>query len=307
MAKNVLRLEGDEVSFFHQNYVYMWKKLNTAPYYVSGFGELPPWIREEELLPSYVNLSKCMNPEFVPSVNIVNKIVRFYNANIAPSIDTYTFLHERLEDSDRSRTPIACSSAAPYCGEYYGYYYSEAEDAQYIRGALLRLYEDSGELRARLITDIVSDEDLKGDALKKLIRSGELTAESFGEYKSSLPLNKKLMLYYSGGGKVNPGVVTLQLQRSDRDGNFLTVYMPVAPSGDGQFIGGLGVVFLVSAERNFQFFRAGFERAGHPELSPLSIDDPKLKELLAFNKGANERVIMSPADNTAWTNYMVLR
>lgn len=84
MARTVVKLEQEENLYFHMNYNYMWKKLNTAPYYVSGAGEIPKWIHEQWLLPSYANLSKCLNPDYIPSINIVNKIVQFYNANIKP-------------------------------------------------------------------------------------------------------------------------------------------------------------------------------------------------------------------------------
>ena len=94
MARNVTKLTPEENKFFHINYDYMWKKLNTAPYYVSGSGDCPIYIRNEEELPSYVNLSKCRNPEFIPSINIVNKIVNFYNCNISPEITTFQFLKE---------------------------------------------------------------------------------------------------------------------------------------------------------------------------------------------------------------------
>lgn len=284
----------------------MWKKLNTAPYYVSGFGEIPPWIHEEFLLPSYVNLSKCMNPDFIPSVNIVNKIVQFYNANISPSVDTYTFIHERLEDTDRGRTALVCSSAAPYCGLYYCYYYAEAEDEQYISGALLDIFESGGEIRARMIAGIAEDSDLCNPSLQSLLCSDDLTPEKFEQYKSGLPLAKRMLTMYSGAGKINPGVMTLQFQRADQDGTFLTLFMPLSPSGNSQFIGSLGILTLISAERTFQLFRSGFELAGDPELKPLSLVDPKLKELLAMKKGSNEHVSMYLSDNTKWTNYMIL-
>lgn len=38
MARNVTKLTPEENKFFHIIYDYMWKKLNTAPYYVSGAG-----------------------------------------------------------------------------------------------------------------------------------------------------------------------------------------------------------------------------------------------------------------------------
>ena len=305
MPKNVMRPQGEEVTFFHANYVYMWKKLNTAPYYVSGFGETPPWIREPLLLPSYVNLSKCMNPDFVPSLNIVNKIVQFYNANISPAVDTYMFLHERLEDTDRGRTALACSSPAPYCGLYYCYYYADTEDERQIRGALLYLFENGGELRVRMLFDLTEDGELCSEKLADMLRGSDLTPEKFADYKKDLPLNKKLILFFRGAGRIEPGVMTFRLQRSDRQGTYLTLFMPLSPAEGGQFIGSLGIFTLISEDRTFQFFRAGFERAGHPELRPLPLGEEKLKELLSLKKGANERIMMSLSDNRQWTNYLV--
>ena len=305
MARTVIRPGEQEVKYFHANYIYMWKKLNTAPYYVSGFGETPHWIRETELLPSYVNLSKCMNPDFVPSLNIVNKIVQFYNANISPAVDTYTYLHEYLADSDRGRTALACSTPTPWCGLYYCYYYSEAEDAQYIRGALLDIFEDNENVRARLFMEITDDNDLTGRQTRALLEGNDLTPEAFTAWRNSLPLSRRLQLFYSGAGRIDPGMMLLQLRRMDRAGSYLTLFMPLDPGESGRFIGSLGMASLIGEDRSLQFFRMGFERADHPELKPLLLGDNKLKELLALRKGLNERISMSPADNTTWTNYMV--
>lgn len=305
MAKTVMRPEGGQIAFFHSNYIYMWQKLNTAPYYVSGFGECPAWIRGQQLLPSYVNLSKCMNPDFVPSMNIINKIVAFYNANISPAVDTYTFLHEHLADGDRGRTAFACSSAAPYCGLYYCYHFAEAEDARYIRGALLYIFENDGEIRARLITDIADVDTLTDAGLRELLCAPELLPEKFNAYKAALPLSKRLICCYSGAGKADPGMMTMRFLRIDRDGAYLTLFMPLDPAEGSEFIGSLGVMARISSDRTFRFFRAGFERAGHPELRPIPLEDEKLPELLSLKKGLNEQISLSPADSTAWVNYLV--
>lgn len=306
MARAVIRLEEAELSCFHANYIYMWKKLNTAPYYVSGFGESPSWIRCAELLPSYVNLSKCMNPEYVPSINLVNKIVHFYNANITPAIDTYTFIHETLELNDKGRTALSCTSLQPYCGVYYGYYYSQSDNGHNIRGALLRLFESNGELRACMISDLTADEDLQGKQFRKLIESEDIS-EAFANLKKKLPLSKSLMALFTGAGRINPGVVSLQLQRMDRDGEYLSLHLPNGASPDTDYIGGLGMAFLVTPDKSFQFFRSGFERAEHRELHPVSLNDTRLKELLSLSRGSSERIMMSPSDNTSWMDFIVLR
>lgn len=307
MARSVMRLDGDELRCFHSNYLYMWKKLNTAPYYVSGFGEPPAWIHGAELLPSYVNLSKCMNPDYVPSINLVNKIVHFYNANIAPSVDTYAFLHDTLESGDRGRTAISCSDIGSYCGMYYGYYYSDSIDERYVRGVIMKIFSSGEELRANLIYDIISDEDLLSSDFKKFIEKENPRPEDFAGMRNSLPVSKRFMSMYTGGGKICPGVVSLQLQRADRDGEYMSLFIPANASQNGEFIGGLGIAFLITSGRVFQMYRMGFERIGNSDLRPLSLDDPKLLELLALNKGINERVILSPNDNSTWTSYMLLR
>jgi len=54
----------------------------------------------EEELPSYVNLSKCRNPKYVPSMTIVN----FYNYNITPEITAFQFLRKDLSLTYSSRS-----------------------------------------------------------------------------------------------------------------------------------------------------------------------------------------------------------
>lgn len=305
MAKSVMRPEGEEIAFFHANYIYMWKKLNTAPYYVSSFGECPAWIRAQQLLPSYVNLSRCMNPDFVPSLNIINKIVAFYNANITPSVDTFTFLHEHLEDSDRGRTALVCSSPEPFCGLYYCYYYGEEGDAQPIRGALLSIHSGESGVRACMIKDITEEEALFGTELRELLCADAFTPERFKAYKAVKPLQKRLLTCFHGTVKVNPGVIMLRMQRADRDGEYLSLYLPIEASEAEQFIGSLGAAVLLTEDRSFRFFRMGAQRADHPELKPLSLKDSKLLELLALKKGANEQVSLSPGEKTAWINHLV--
>ena len=305
MARSVIRLEGDEVSCFHANYLYMWKKLNTAPYHVSGAGELPSWIHEEYLLPSYVNLSRCMNPDYVPSMNLVNKIVQFYNANISPAVDTFAFLHERLEEGDSRRSTLGASTAAPYCGTYSCYYYAESEEPQYIRGALLHLFEKDGEVRVNLIAEILEDGVLKDPALKKLVIRPDLSETLFGEYKKKLPLSQKRIVLFRGVGRLTPGLMILQCQSLDRDGLYITGFMPLKNGDDGRFLGSLGVLAQLSPDQSMQFYRTGFERADHPELKTLSIEDEKLRELLILHKGKNQRVTLSQGENAAWMDYMI--
>ena len=307
MARSVIRLEESEIACFHMNYVYMWKKLNTAPYYVSGAGEIPPWIHDEYLLPSYVNLSKCMNPEYVPSVNLVNKIVQFYNANISPAVDTFTFLHERLETTDAHRTAVSASSAAPLAGLYCCYYFSEEEDRPQVRGGMLRLTVKNNDIEAVLVADIPDDGMMADPELGRLLRRTDLSQAAVAEYKKRLPLSGRRISFLRGTGRLTPGMLLMELLCPEKDGLFATVFMPLRDFEDGRFLGCLGDMMRHSPDRTLQFFRVGFVPAEDPELSAPSLRDERLQPLLTLHMGTNRRVTLSPRDNAAWLNYLIDR
>lgn len=175
MAKSAVQLEGEEIRYFHANYSYMWKKLNTAPYYVNGSGQTPPWIKEPWLLPSYVNLSRCMNPTYVPSVNLVNKIVQFYNANIEPEIDSYAFLHQDLSTGDSLRSAHSFSDVTPYCGLYYLFYFAGIADKREVYGGLMSIRSLNASTVLQLVTGITTDEDLRDPKLRSLVQSNDIS------------------------------------------------------------------------------------------------------------------------------------
>ena len=304
MARSVIRLEEKENEIFHANYYYMWKKLNTAPYYVNGFGEKPEWIRGELLLPSYVNLSKCMNPVFVPSVNIVNKIVQFYNANIKPEVDTYRFLHERLEESDSSNRTDAFSSVSPYCGMFYCYYFAALQDERKVFGALMRIREEGSHTLVRMITGLTTDEDLRNDELKKILEKDELPVEEYKQFRNSLPLSKRCTSLYKGGATVKPGLMSIQMDCTDREKNMLNLRYVISKPDDG-FLGSLGILTFVNGAYDIRLLKMGIQSADNRELVPLSLKDPKLEELLSVRKTVNEHVHLAVSENTAWCEYIV--
>lgn len=306
MARSVIRLEESEQETFHANYCYMWKKLNTAPYYVCGYGEEPDWINASWLLPSYANLSKCLNPSFSPSMNIVNKIVQFYNANISPSIDSYEFLHVRLEDSDEKRGIGDCGELAELAGLYYGYYYAGIEDETHIYGALIKIYSDGSSYSACMVAGL-SDDDLLADTeLRRLFNTSKNPdVDAYKEFKKHLPLAKRRTSLYKGSVLYSPGLLTLALKDDDRSNNSLHIRIPVVKVIDDRFIGSLGMIMMVSENSNIQFLKIGIEKADDSELFALNLSDDKLYELLRIKKTVNEHIYLEAADIKRWTDYLV--
>lgn len=305
MARSVIKLTEEENIFFHDNYAYMWKKLNTAPYYVSGFGEIPSWIKNEESLPSYVNLSKCMNRSYVPSMNLVNKIIAFYNYNITPGVDAYQFLHEKLEDTDAVRNAATENGSKECLGVYYGYYYAGLSEEKVIYGALIYIFEDGNDVTVRLITGLTCDEDLHSEALLKLITSSNIAKEDYARYRNSLPLSKRRIAFFYGNAKSVPGLVTFNLQSVDHDGVYMTMRLPINSGGDEEFIGSLGIAMLFSGETDISLLKFGIVSADHKEVKPFSLGDSKLLALLKIIKEENEHIKMSLSENTNWIDYII--
>lgn len=217
MARNVTKLTPEENKFFHINYDYMWKKLNTAPYYVSGSGDCPIYIRNEEELPSYVNLSKCRNPEFIPSINIVNKIVNFYNCNISPEITTFQFLKEDLSLTDSNRTQIIEGFDKSFIGTYYGYYYSETSSKK-VLGAVIKIFE----------ADNISLLDYK-------------------KYYDSLDLSLKRTTFYQGIASVTPKFLILYLNGIDKEEKKLVINQSTSKIANiNQHLCGISFSVLIS-------------------------------------------------------------
>lgn len=305
MARSVIKLEGEEIEFFHANYFYMWKKLNTAPYYVSGSGEMPSWIKEPELLPSYVNLSKCMNPTYVPSVNIVNKIVAFYNANIQPEVNTFQFLHEKLEATDEQRHTGNNFSVDEYNGLYYAYYFSAISDQKKVYGATLKISTMNNVTTVQMVSGLSTREDMKGMRLRSLFEKNDISVTDYKKYKDSLPLAKRRTALYKGVVQATQSSLTFQMQSADMEGNFLICQVAAEAALDNQYLGGIGMLTMLNGNNGLEILKVGLERADHKDLRPLMFEDPKLIDILCFQKTENEHIHLSAKDNTSWNNLLI--
>jgi len=304
MARTVVKLDEEEAVFFHQNYTYMWKKLNTAPYYVSGAGEIPDWIHEQWLLPSYVNLSKCLNLTYVPSINIVNKIVQFYNANIKPEVDTYAFLHEKLEASDNVRSTNSYADTAPYCGLYHCYYYAGMANKKEIYGAVMKIQRIHENTSVQMITGITMDSDMRTPQIVELFSGKDVAVDKYKEYRNKLEFSKRRTTLYKGIVTMTPGMLTLEMGSEDRAGSMIFLRLPVTESINGEYLGSLGLLTLIS-ERDVQILKMGIMRADRKGLPTFSLKDDQLMSILAIEKKENEHIQLQFSDNGLWNDIVM--
>lgn len=304
MARTVLKLDEEENAYFHLNYAYMWKKLNTAPYYVSGSGEIPKWIHEPWLLPSYVNLSKCLNETFVPSMNIVNKIVQFYNANIKPEVDSFAFLHEKLESSDNLRSTHAFSDTTPYCGLYQCYYYAGIPNKKEIYCALMKIQKQHDTTSVQMITGITTDDDINGVPLRELFRGKDISLDEYKKYRAGLELSKRRTTLYKGRVELAPGIMTLSMGSEDRAGSILVMRLPMIETLQGGYLGSIGLTTLIS-ERDLQILKMCVMRADQKGLKPLKMDAEILHSMLPIVKKENEHMQLEFGDNSTWTEAIL--
>lgn len=283
----------------------MWKKLNTAPYYVSGSGECPIYIRNEDELPSYVNLSKCRNPEFVPSINIVNKIVNFYNCNLTPEITTFQFLREDLSLTDSSRSQNIQGFDTKFIGTYYGYYYSESSKKNIV-GAVIKIFEDNNILCAVAITGIQNDDQLNNPKLRSLIEKDHISLDDYKKYYDSLELALKRTTFYEGIVNITPKFLILYLSGVDKEEKKLIINQSTNEFANvNEHLCGISFSVLISEQYELQFFKLGLVRAHHKDIIPMSLNDEEVGKMLEIQNTENERIILVSKDERNWYEHVI--
>ena len=305
MARNVTKLTPEENKFFHINYDYMWKKLNTAPYYVSGAGECPVYIRNEEELPSYVNLSKCRNPEYVPSMTIVNKIVNFYNYNITPEVTTFQFLREDLSLTDSSRSQNIKGFDEKYIGTYYGYYYGDSSKKK-VNGAIIKIYKENNVLKATAITGIQNDKQLFDEKLSKLFSKDFISLNSYNKYYDSLEISQKRTTFYEGIVNITPRFLIIYLEGLDNEDKKMVINLSTDDyAHTKEYLSGLSFSVLISEQFNLQFFKLGVVRANFDEIVPFSLSNEDVGKMLEVTKTENERIVLEPKNGRDWYEMVI--
>lgn len=306
MAKSVIRLEDEEVPFFHANYVYMWKKLNTAPYYVNGNGEMPRWIKAPELLPSYVNLSKCMNSEFVPSMNIVNKIIAFYNANITPEVTAFQFLHEKLESTDDKRHTGQQVDTGMFSGLYYGYYFSGNPNRKEVYGAVIKVFEANGQTGVQMIAGISDLTMLKSVRLRNLFAKNNVSMDDYNKYRDSLDIGQRRTTLYKGVVTAANDFMYLQMQGADRENNLVYYNCVTSVDNGDEFLGGIGLMTFVNGKYDVQLLKMAIEKADRKDLKPFDFSNEDLIDMLSIEKRPNEHIHLSLQENARWHDMIII-
>ena len=302
MAKSAVTLQEEENYYFHANYAYMWKKLNTAPYYVSGGGETPPWIRAPWELPSYVNLSRCLNPQYVPSLNIVNKIIRFYNLNLKPEVDSYRFLHEKLELSAERGNTGALQDAI--CGLYRCYYYMGNRGKKNVAGGLMKIAKVRDTVTAQMISGLTEESHFSDPALLELFAGEDITLEAYKEYREGLEIGKRRITLFKGAAEVTPGMLHVELGAMDRDGAVLLYRCTVPNEGEDKFLGNIGLAAVID-KQEMQLCKLGLVRTGVQGIAEIPLEDESVGSLLELEKLANEHIALSFREAADW-NDMIL-
>lgn len=300
MSKNVTKLTEAENNFFHINYDYMWKKLNTAPYYVCGSGECPEWVKGTQFLPSYVNLSKCRNHDFVPSTTIVNKIIQFFNANLSPEVSVFQFLSEDLSLTDGDRRPAASKFDDRFLGTYYGYYYSTSEKKTVV-GAIIKIYAENQTLRASVITGIANESQLYSQEIKEISTKTHITERNYEKYKSGLDIAHQRTTLYDGPVILTDRFLFIQLQGVDKKHKNLAITLNLEGFNEKTpYICGLSFSVLISDKFDIECFMFAISRAYTKSLVPIHFDNEELHNILDIKKGINERIILTPRDEQRW-------
>ncbi len=299
------KLTEEENRIFHLNYDYMWKKLSTTYYHVKNQTLEAADIKGKEELPSYTNLSKCRNPQWKPSKKFVDKIVKFYNCNLLPEIDTYQFLTKDLSKTDTSRYRNRSAADERFLGNYYGYYYSAATKDK-MNGAMLKIYQRDKILQTRMITGIQNEKEMRSIRLKQLFEKDTIEKEMFDEYFQNLEIENRRSYYYEGIAEVTGDAMMISFWGLDEEHRklFLTLNIDCfTPRVKRTYLGGLAFV-MTTGDGPFdaQFFHMCLERVKN---APFSLKDERVKNILEIQIEDNHHAVLTSKKDREWFELLL--
>ena len=291
----------NELLLFHKNYKYMWNKLSTTHYYArcdaaSYKAEKTQHLVGCSLLPSYVICSRCMDDSYEPSSKIVNKIVRFYNENIAPPVNTYQFLNEDLQSSDHERYRSSSIYDKRFLGTYYGYYLSASTENKLL-GAVLNIYEENSLLKAIFVSGIRSDAELTHYELFDVISDPSSVTKKFEEYFNKRDPENQRCYLYNGDVELTQNSLTIFLNGTNEDSRKLTLTFNTdcfTNAVKRNYYGGLA--FALSSNDgplDARFYKLGMINS---HVGIISLQNKSIIELLRINHTGNNITLTSAAD-----------
>lgn len=297
------RLTDEEVCLFRANYKFMWNTLGTTPYAVQSsknkaYTVKNTPIENENALPSYAICFACYREDYIPSLNVVYKIVSFFNANLSPSISPWQFLNEDLAENANIRYKGTSKYDSRFIGEYNCYYTSSGSSAD-TAGALLKIYKRDNVLKASLITGIRSDQDFQDQALRALLKKDALTKKNFDKFHTERPSGEKRYYYFEGNVEITASSVLIVFSSyEDEDVRKLIFTLDTKrfpTSRKEPYHGGLAFAMTTSDNPfDTRFYPMGLINSKY---EAYSIQDERIAKLLKIrSKGKNIR-LTATADN----------
>ena len=299
------RLTEDEARLFRANYKFMWSKLGTTPYAVqssknTAYTVKNKPIENDNLLPSYAICFACYREDYIPTPYVVNKIVRFFNANLSPSISPWQFLNEDLSESANIRYKGTSKYDSRFIGEYNCYYTSSGSSAD-TTGALLKIYKRDNVLKASLITGIRSDQDFQDKALRALFEKDVLTKKDFDKFHAERIPGEKRYYYFEGNVEITASSVLIVFSSyEDEDARKLifTLNTKRFPTSRKEpYHGGLAFVMTTSDNPfDTRFYLMGLINSKY---EAYSIQDDRIAKLLKVRSKGKDIRLTATADD-AW-------
>lgn len=298
-------LTDNQVRLFRANYEFMWKELATTPYLVL-YGKEPAYtakntpIQGGGQLPSYAICFSCLREDYTPSLLVVYKIVKFFNANFSPSISAWQFLNEDLSKNANLRYKGTSKYDSRFIGTYNCYYISSNTDAT-PAGALLKIYLRDNVLNASLVTGIHSDEDFQENALRELFRKDTLTKKDFDEFHASRAPGNKRYYYFEGNAEVTASSVLIVFRNFEEDDARKLVFTlntkRFPASRKDPYHGGLAFAMTTSDNPfDTRFYQMGLINSEH---GAYSLQDEKIAKLLKLRSTGKDIRLTAKADD-AW-------
>ncbi|HCB94312.1 MAG TPA: hypothetical protein DEP65_00620 [Ruminococcus sp.] len=98
----------------------------------------------------------------------------------------------------------------------------------------------------------------------------------------------------------------LQLRGVDKKSKNLAITLSIEGfKRNAQYLGGLSFSTLISDRFDIQFFMMAIARGDDKALKPISMNDERLKSILAINKLDNEHIILTPRDDMRWYEMII--
>lgn len=298
----------EEVFYFHKNLDFMWMKLSTTHYIAKGLSKRnidDLNLIGCEALPSYSILSKCRNdPLFEPPMSAVNSIIRFYNKNILPSTDTYTFLHEDISTNGNMVMRKSDKIGDRFTGVYYCLYPTPVDNTS-IQGGVIDIHKDTSGLKSVAVMGIHDDELLRSKDLLNIV-SYKPSVKKYLDYYKTLERYNQRCSYYEGEVEVtDQSLLAVYHEPTGQLKKFiLTMNLTSFPVDKKTCDGGVAyLIFTSDGSYDTRFCKAGITNASN---GCIPMTDARVKKVLKYkHRSENGIITLTSAADREWYNLIL--